>query len=212
MATSISTKNELRGGQFLSGTVQTGAVTIAMMNYGTHTVPFTQKFVRRSRFVPQSRYDPYGILCSQKMFKFEYLLEPPSQMRLEVTHKEDAPVLYARKYNYFMSFSMEELYDIAAAMPEILQKMEQCRDVVQGRSQYAPRSKKDMMQTLKASRRTRELEKEEVQMMYRPQTVPKHSKTQPNEDPDEDDIEEEEEEEEIEPVVHARSSRNSRRK
>ena len=111
-----------------------------------------------------------------------------------------------------MSFSMEELYDIAAAMPEILQKMEQCRDVVQGRSQYAPKSKKDMMRTLKASRRTRELEKEEVQMMYRPQTVPKYSKTQPNEDPDEDDIEEEEEEEEIEPVVHARSSRNSRRK
>ena len=107
---------------------------------------------------------------------------------------------------------MEELYDIAAAMPEILQKMEQCRDVVQGRSQYAPRSKKDMMRTLKASRRTRELEKEEVQMMYQPQTVPKHSKTQPNEDPDEDDIEEEEEEEEIEPVVHAHSSRNSRRK
>ena len=107
---------------------------------------------------------------------------------------------------------MEELYDIAAAMPEILQKMEQCRDVVQGRSQYAPKSKKDMMQTLKASHRTHELEKEEVQMMYWPQMLPKYNKTQPMEDPDEDDIEEEEEEEEIEPVVHARSSRNSRRK
>ena len=185
---------------------------MAMMNYASHTGPFTQKFVRRSRFVPQSRYDPYGAQYSQKMFKFEYLLEPPSQMRLEVTHKEDAPVLYVRKYNYFMSFSMEELYDIAAAMSEILQKMEQCRDVVQGRSQYAPKSKKDMMQTLKASRRTRELEKEEVQMMYQPQMVPKYNKIQPTEDPDEDDIEEEEEEEEIEPVVHARSSRNSRRK
>ena len=139
---------------------------MAMMNYASHTGPFTQKFVRHSRFVPQSHYDPYGAQYSKKMFKFEYLLEPPSQMRLEVTHKEDAPVLYARKYNYFMSFSMEELYDIVAAMTEILQKMEQCRDVVQGRSQYAPKSKKDMMRTLKASRRTRELEKEEVQMMY----------------------------------------------
>ena len=69
-----------------------------------------------------------------------------------------------------------------------------------------------MMQTLKASRRTRELEKEEVQMMYRPQMVPKYNKIQTMEDPDEDDIEEEEEEEEIEPVVHAHSSRNSRRK
>ena len=107
---------------------------------------------------------------------------------------------------------MEELYDIAAAMTEILQKMEQCRDVIQGRSQYAPKSKKDMMRTLKASRRTRELEKEEVQMMYRLQMVPKYNKNPPTEDPDEDDIEEEEEEEEIEPVVHARSSRNSRRK
>ena len=75
-----------------------------------------------------------------------------------------------------MSFSMEELHDIAAAMPEILQKMEQCRDVVQGRSQYAPKSKKDMMRTLKASRRTCELEKEEVQMMYWPQMVPKYNK------------------------------------
>ena len=183
-----------------------------MMNYGTHTGPFTQKFVHRSRFMPQSCYDPYGAQYSQKMFKFEYLLEPPSQMRLEVTHKEDAPVLYVRKYNYFMSFSMEELYDIAAAMPEILQKMEQCRDVVQGRSQYAPKSKKDMMRTLKASCRTHELEKEEVQMMYQPQMVPKYNKIQPTEDPDEDDIEEEEEEEEIEPVVHAHLSRNSRRK
>ena len=97
-------------------------------------------------------------------------------------------------------------------MPEILQKMEQCRDVVQGRSQYAPKSKKDMMWTLKVSRRTRELEKEEVQMMYWPQVLPKYNKTQPMEDPDKDDIEEEEEEEEIEPVVHAHSSRNSRRK
>ena len=42
--------------------------------------------------------------------------------------------------------------------------------------------------------------------------VPKYNKIQPTEDPDEDDIEEEEEEEEIEPVVHACSSRNSRRK
>ena len=121
---------------------------MAMMNYASHTGPFTQKFVRHSRFVPQGRYDPYGAQYSQKMFKFEYLLEPPSQMRLEVTHKEDALVLYARKYNYFMSFSMEELYDIAAAMSEILQKMEQCRDMVQGRSQYAPKSKKDMMRVV----------------------------------------------------------------
>ena len=185
---------------------------MAMINYGTHTGPFTQKFVRRSHFVPQSRYDPYGAQYSQKMFKFEYILEPPSQMQLEVMHKEDVLVLYVRKYNYFMSFSMEELHDIVAAMSEILQKMEQCRDMVQGRSQYAPKSKKDMMWTLKASRRTCELEKEEVQMMYRPQMVPKYNKIQPTEDPYEDDIEEEEEEEEIEPVVHARSSRNSRRK
>ena len=139
---------------------------MAMMNYGTHSVPFTQKFVCHSRFMPQSHYDPYGFQYFPKMFKFEYLLEPPSQMRLEVTYKEEAPVLCIQKYNYFMTYSMEELYDIAAAMPEILQKMEQCRDVVQGRSQYALKSKKDMMRTLKVSRRTHELEKEEVQMMY----------------------------------------------
>ena len=53
---------------------------MAMMNYASHTGPFTQKFVCRSHFMPQSRYDPYGAQYSQKMFKFEYLLEPPSQM------------------------------------------------------------------------------------------------------------------------------------
>ena len=187
---------------------------MAMMNYGAHVGPFTQKYVHRSPFVPKSRYDPYpSAPYSPKMFKFEYLLEPPSQMQLEVTHKEDSPVLYIRKYNYFMTYTMEELHDIAAAMPEILKKMEECREVVLGRSQYAPKSKKDMMRTLKASRRTRELEKEEAQMMYRqhPGMIPRYNKTS-MEDPDEDDIEEEEEEEEIEPVVHARSSRNSRRK
>ena len=111
-----------------------------------------------------------------------------------------------------MTYTMEELHDIAAAMPEILKKMEECRKVVLGRSQYAPKSKKDMMRTLKASRRTLELEKEEAQMMYRPGMIPRYNKTSTMEDPDEDDMEEEEEEEEIEPVVHARSSRNSRRK
>ena len=192
--------------------VQKGEM-MAMMNYGTHSAPFAQKFVRHSRFVPQSCYEPYGAqqYSSPKMFKFEYLLELPSQMQLEVTHKDEMPVLYVRKYNYFMSFSMEELYDIAATMPEILQRVEQCRDVVQGRSQYMPKSKKDMMRTLKASRRTRELEKEEVQMMYRQPMMSKYSKT-PTEDLDEDDVEEEEEEEKIQPVVHTRSSRNSRRK
>ena len=185
---------------------------MAMMNYGAHAGPFTQKYVRRSPFVHKSRYEPYASAqYSPKMFKFEYLLQPPSQMRLKVTHRDDAPVLYIQKYSYFMSYTMDELYDVAAAMPEILKKMKECRDVVLGRSSYAPKSKKDMMRTLKASRRTRELEKEEAQMMYQqhPRMMQRYSKT---EDPEEDDIEEEEEEEEIEPVVHARTSRNSRRK
>ena len=112
-----------------------------------------------------------------------------------------------------MTYTMEELHDIAAAMPEILKKMEECWEVILGRSQYAPKSKKDMMRTLKASRRNLELEKEEAQMMYHqhPGMIPRYNKTS-TEDPDEDDIEEEEEEEEIKPVVHAHSSRNSRRK
>ena len=106
---------------------------------------------------------------------------------------------------------MEELYDIAFAMPEILKKMEECREVLLGRSQYAPKFKKDMMRNLKASHRTRKLEKEEVQMMYRQPhgMIPRYNKTS-TEDPDEDDIEEEEKEEKIETVVHAWSSRNAR--
>ena len=42
-----------------------------------------------------------------------------------------------------MTYTMEELYDIVAAMPEISKKIEECRDVILGRSQYAPKSKKD---------------------------------------------------------------------
>ena len=41
--------------------------------------------------------------------------------------------------------------------------------------------------------------------------IPRYNKTSV-EDPDKDDVEEEEEEDEIKPVVHTRSSRNSRRK
>ena len=182
-----------------------------MMQYGPNSAPFVQKYTRRSRFGNQNRYDPYGTQYAPKMFKYEYLLEPPSQMRLEVTHKEDTPVLYVRKYSYFMTYTMEELNDIAAAMPEILQKMEQCRDVVLGRTHYAPKSRKEMMRTLKASRRSRELEKEEVQMMYRqvPPMVSKHNKIL-MEDPDEDDLDDEDEEDDSEPAVPVRSSRNSR--
>ena len=75
---------------------------MAMMNYGAHVGPFAQKYVRRSPFVSKSRYEPYPSgPYSPKMFKYEYLLEPPSQMRLEVTHKEDPPVLYVRKVQLF---------------------------------------------------------------------------------------------------------------
>ena len=183
-----------------------------MMQYGANSAPFVQKYTRHSRFGNQNRYDPYGTQYAPKMFKYEYLLEPPSQMRLEVTHKEDTPVLYVRKYSYFMTYTMEELYDIAAAMPEILQKMEQCRDVVLGRTHYTPKSRKEMMQTLKASRRSRELEKEEVQMMYRQVPAMVSNNKIPMEDPDEDDMDDEEEEGDSEPAVPARSSRNSRRK
>ena len=95
MVTSISAKKLAERG--LGPLWASNGGTMAMMNYGTHTGPFTQKFVRRSCFVPQSCYDPYGAQYSQKMFKFEYLLEPPSQMQFEVMHKEDVPVLYVRK-------------------------------------------------------------------------------------------------------------------
>ena len=57
---------------------------MAMMNYGTHVGPFTQKYVHHSPFVPKSRYDPYpSAPYSLKMFKFEYLLEPPAKCDLK---------------------------------------------------------------------------------------------------------------------------------
>ena len=93
-------------------------------SYGNHSAPFVQKFVHHPKYAPAPRYEPYAPspYMSSKLFAFQYTLEPPSQMRLEVTHQQESPVMYIRKGNHFMSFSMTELHDVATSMERFYRK------------------------------------------------------------------------------------------
>ena len=103
--------------------------------YGSRSAPFVHKFVHHSKFAPASRYEPYAPspYASSKIFSFQYTLQAPSQLRLEVTHQQENPVMYMRKGHHFMSFTMTELHDVAAGMSDMLQKMEECKDVLSGK-------------------------------------------------------------------------------
>ena len=180
-------------------------------SYGNRSAPFVQKFVHRPKYAPAPRYEPYvpSPYVSSKLFAFQYTLEPPSQMRLEVTHQQESPVMYIRKGNHFMSFSMTELHDVAASKGEILQKMEECKDVLNGKIPLMPKTRKESMRILKASRRSRELEREEMRAC-RETWIPKNV-APTSEEPDEEE-DEEEDDEENETLTHTRSSRGSKRK
>ena len=115
-------------------------------------------------------FHPYGGMYNsppqQKAFKFNYTFEPPSQLAIEVTHQAEKPVIYMRKNQHFMSLSMEEMYDISTNIKNMLDKMELCKRVVQGKTDFQPRSKKDLMMVAKRSARARQLEREEQMNMY----------------------------------------------
>ena len=117
------------------------------------------------------RYSPYrgGTFNSgppQKAFKYTYTFEPPSQLAIKVTHPGDKPVIYMCKYNYFMSLSMEEMYDLSYNMKHILNRMELCKCILMGTREFQPRSKKDLMMVTKCSSRAKQLEREDQMAMY----------------------------------------------
>ena len=132
------------------------------------------------------QYSPYGGSFynsgtpPQKTFKFTYTFEPPSSLSIEVTHQQQNPVIYVRKLNHFMSLSMDEMYDIAHNSKHILKKLELCRQVLRGTSDYYPRNKKDMTMVAKRSERAKELDEEnEMAMFYNlppPPSPPKRHK------------------------------------
>ena len=179
--------------------------------YGYYSAPFTQKFVHHSNYGPASCYDPYAPspYTSSKVFSFQYSLPAPSQMRLEVTHQQENTVMYVRKGNNFMSFSMSEINDVAASMGEILQKMEECRDVMRGKIMYMPKTRKESTCTLKPSRRSLQLEKQEMKAYQEAWNARNAPPAQEDSDDEED---EEEDEEENESPTHTRSSQGSKRK
>ena len=117
------------------------------------------------------QYSPYrgGAFNSeppQKAFKYTYTFEPPSQLTIKVTHQGEKPVIYMCKYNYFMSLSMEEMYDLSYNMKHILDRMELCKGILMGTREFQPRSKKDLMMVTKCSSRAKQLEREDQMAMY----------------------------------------------
>ena len=163
-------------------------------------------------------YSPYrgGAFNSgppQKAFKYTYTFEPPSQLAIEVTHQGEKLVNYMRKYNYFMSLSMEEMYDLSYNMKHILDRMELCKGILMGTREFQPRSKKDLMMVTKCSSRAKQLEREDQMAMYyvppvkgkkkagcknRRHTHKKRDEEDAEEAEAENEEEEEEEEEEVE--------------
>ena len=104
------------------------------------------------------QYSPYGggafnLGPPLKAFKYTYTFKPPSQLAIKVTHQGEKPVIYMYKYNYFMSLSMEEMYDLSYNMKHILDKTELCKGILMGMREFQPRSKKDLMMVAKHSSR-----------------------------------------------------------
>ena len=160
------------------------------------------------------RYSPYregafNLGPPQKAFKYTYTFEPPSQLAIEVTHQGEKPVIYMRKYNYFMSLSMEEMFDLSYNMKHILDRMELCKGILMGMREFQPRSKKDLMMVAKHSSRAKQLVREDQGAMYYVPPVKGKKKTgrknkrythkkRDEEDAEEGEAENEEEEEEEE--------------
>ena len=175
------------------------------------------------------QYNPYGggpfnSGPPQKAFKHTYTFEPPSQLAIEVTHQSEKPVIYMRKYNYFMSLSMEKMYDLSYNMKHILDRMELCKGILMGMREFQPRRKKDLMMVAKRSSRAKQLEREDQMVMYYVPPVKGKKKAghknkrhtnkkrddRDAEEAEAENEEEEEEEEEEEIVVSPPASRSSR--
>ena len=162
-------------------------------------------------------YNPYGggafnLGPPQKAFKYTYNFEPPSQLAIEITHQGEKPVIYMQKYNYFMSLTMEEMYDLSYNMKHILDRMELCKVILMGTREFKPRSRKKPMIIAKSSSRAKHLEREDQMGMYYAPLVKgikkaghknkRHThKKQDEEDAEKAEAENEEEEEEQEEEV-----------
>ena len=92
---------------------------------------------------------PFNLGPPEKAFKYTYTFEPPSQLAIEVSHQGEKPVIYICKYNYFMSLSMEEIYDLLYNMKHILDRMELSKSILMATREFQPRSQKDLMMVAK---------------------------------------------------------------
>ena len=76
-------------------------------------------------------------------------------------------VLYIKKFSWFLSLSLSEIYDLAAGMNKIIERMEECRSVATGQAIHQPTCLADTETILKMSPRRKQLDKEEnAQFFY----------------------------------------------
>ena len=104
---------------------------------------------------------------------------------------------------------MTELHDVAATMQDMLQKMDECKDVLSGKIPFIPKTRKESTRALKSSRRSIQLEREETRAFQEAWNT--RNLHQTPEEPDEEE-DKEEDEEENDTLTHTRSPRGSKRK
>ena len=136
---------------------------------GYHQHPYaTPAFV--SRFVHGGA--PYGSRhrhggYSPKLYKHHFTFTKPNGPVFTVTNKDRGAVLYIKKFSWFLSLSLSEIYDLAAGMNKIIERMEECRSVAKGQAIHQPTCLADTETVLKMSPRRKQLDKEEnAQMFY----------------------------------------------
>ena len=161
-------------------------VSTMAANYSRGNSSFSLRFVRNPIVMGQTmHYTLYGGGMysgppNQKAFRFTYTFEPPSQLSVEVTHQAENLVIYMRKYNHFMSLMMEEMCDLSVNIKNMLSKMELCKGVLMGTTEFYLRSKKDTMMMAKRSARAKKLEREQEMKMFYPPSLNRKRNVQPD--------------------------------
>ena len=137
----------------------------------THMEPYPQQQAFVSRYVhggaPYGSRHGYGGPTVPKLYKHQFTFRKPNGPVFTVTNKDRSAVLYIKKFSWFLSLSLSEIYDLAAGMNKIIERMEECRSVATGQAIHQPTCLADTETVLKMSPRRKQLDKEEnAQLFY----------------------------------------------
>ena len=136
-----------------------------------HMEPYPQHQAFVSRYVhggaPYGSRHGYGGPTVPKLYKHQFTFRKPNGPVFTVTNKDRSAVLYIKKFSWFLSLSLSEIYDLAAGMNKIIERMEECRSVATGQAIHQPTCLADTETVLKMSPRRKQLDKEEnAQLFY----------------------------------------------